>query len=241
MSQQLKIAKDSLVSSLYELSKAANEASSNVVDFYNAAALGDEDATLVYGKLADSLKLLTAATTNVSQSANQIIGDVYSVPQQGISGQIANINTNGDVKPKRKIDRDPNAPKKPLTVFFAYSAYLRQLLKEDREEKGLAPLSSTEITQEISKKWSELSDRDKEDWKEAYQQELDKYHTVKEKYLEAKKNGDDVTIQGPNPAPVPIPAHLSRDRKKRNGDEDRKEKKKRSRKRKSTVDTEVSP
>lgn len=131
-----------------------------------------------------------------------------------------------------------------MTVFFAYSAYVRQALREDRLAKGLPALSSTEITQEISKKWNELGEAEKEKWKEAYNEELEQYHVTKERYLEAKRNGEAPIITGPNPAPVPIPAYLlknSHDKsnhasKKRDYDSsEKKDKKKKSKKRKSTA------
>lgn len=109
---------------------------------------------------------------------------------------------------KKRAERDPNAPKKPLTVFFAYSAFVRQELRDSRQRAGLPPLSSTEITQEISKKWKELSDAEKEKWKQAYSVELEHYQLEKQKYLEAKKNGTVPSSEGPSHAPIPIPFSL---------------------------------
>jgi hypothetical protein len=220
------------VSSFYELSKAATEASSATVNFYNASLQTDENFTEIYAKLAESLELLTSASQGISSVAHSVVHDSY-IPSIGGAHPAFNGALIDGVKLKKKVEKDPNAPKKPLTVFFAYSAYSREALKEDREARGLPPLSSTEITQEISKKWNELSDEEKEKWKEAYNKELETYHGVKEKYLEAKKNGEDVTIIGPNPAPVPIPEYLKQKSSKRSHDGEKKEKKKKSKKRKS--------
>ena len=98
-----------------------------------------------------------------------------------------------------------------MTVFFAYSAYVRQELRDERQRNGLPPLSSTEITQEISKKWKELNDTEKEKWKQAYNIELEHYQVEKQKYLEAKKNGTVTILEGPNHAPIPFPQDLQED------------------------------
>lgn len=193
------------------------------------------------------MKLLTSASTGVSETARLIASNSQidpSVIQHSLAlngGGIPQSATTAVPIPekaaKKKVEKDPNAPKKPLTVFFAYSAYVRQALREERLAKGLPALSSTEITQEISKKWNELGEAEKEKWKEAYGEELENYHVNKEKYLEAKRNGEAPIITGPNPAPVPIPAYLQKDKSKKRDSEssEKKDKKKKSKKRKSTA------
>lgn len=221
----------------------------------------DEQQPEIFKQLADSLRILTNSAQSVSGTAKQISAAGSISGLENIDGSLldpaaaaavaATAVANGaastpaapEQKQKRKIEKDPNAPKKPLTVFFAYSAYTRQALREERMAAGLPALSSTELTQEISKKWNELSEAEKEKWKEAYVEELGHYHVKKEHYLEAKKNGEDVTVHGPNPAPIAIPSYLKEKRKAASTDEnvesshssekkDKKEKKKEKKKRK---------
>lgn len=277
----LKAAKDSLVSSLFELSKAANDASMATIDFYNASLLNsngsNQQALEIFHNLATSLKLLTSAANSVNQTSNQIQHQVNNVNPVNTSVPFAldpaltDISINGSQSfpvlqqlptqtqpaqvqlqslqhlqheqqqvpqqqqlPKKKIEKDPNAPKKPLTVFFAYSAYARQVLRDDRLAKGLPSLSSTEITQEISKKWNELPEHEKDLWKQAYDLELKNYQLEKEKYLELKKNGDILVRNGPNMAPIPLPDYLKKDSNKRKDfDDGKKDKKKKNKKRKT--------
>ncbi|CCH43430.1 High mobility group protein 1 [Wickerhamomyces ciferrii] len=271
MSAHLKIAKDQVT--LYELSKAANEASSATVDFYNASLTTEEDSTEVFRQLGDSLRILTSATNGVNDTArliasnssidptlslnslvlpDQVLPSQATQPQQHQhhqqqlqhqQQQQQSSSTEQEKPAKKKVEKDPNAPKKPLTVFFAYSAYIRQALREERSSKGLPALSSTEITQEISKKWNELGELEKEKWKEAYNEELETYQRVKEKYLEDKRNGIAPIITGPNPAPVPIPSYLLKDKSKKrdhDGSSEKKDKKKKSKKRKSGIPEGVS-
>ncbi|KAH3681158.1 hypothetical protein WICPIJ_007853 [Wickerhamomyces pijperi] len=275
----LKAAKDSLVSSLFELSKAANDASMATIDFYNASLLNsngsNQQALEIFHNLATSLKLLTSAANSVNQTSNQIQHQVNPVNTSvpfALDPALTDISMNGAQNfpvlqqlptqtqpaqvqlqslqhlqheqqqqvpqpqpqmPKKKIERDPNAPKKPLTVFFAYSAYARQVLRDERMSKGLPSLSSTEITQEISKKWNELPDHEKDLWKQAYDLELKNYQLEKGKYLESKKNGDMIIRDGPNMAPIPLPDYLKKDSDKRKDyDDGKKDKKKKSKKRK---------
>lgn len=190
-----------MVSSLFELSKSANQTASSIVDFYNAIGNDEEEKIEAFTTLTEALQKLTSAT-------NQL---------HGISGDLVNpaeddkeslVSPPAKAPAKKRPERDPNAPKKPLTVFFAYSAFVRQELRDARQRAGLPPLSSTEITQEISKKWKELGDTEKEKWKQAYSVELGHYQLEKQKYLEAKKNGTFTALEGPNHAPIPIPFNL---------------------------------
>lgn len=240
-----------LVSSLYELSKAAAEASSAAVDFYNASLTNNDDATHVFGELADSLKLLTHAANGVQLSAKAIVTDaslasVVADPAllAAVAGEPLTTHTAGEVtaieKPARKkAEKDPYAPKKPLTVFFAYSAYIREAIREERASKGLPPLSSTEITQVISQKWNDMSEQEKDKWKEAYGLELANYQQLKEKYLEDKKNGLPVNTTIPTHAPVPVPAFLEKT-KKRSGEEKKEKKKSKKSKKKNPEDISSS-
>lgn len=174
------------------------------MDFYNAIGNDEEEKIEAFTTLTEALQKLTSATNQLHGISGELVNPAED--EKDVAGLIAPV----EVKPpaRKKVERDPNAPKKPLTVFFAYSAFVRQELRDARQRAGLPPLSSTEITQEISKKWKGLSDEEKEKWKQAYNVELGHYQLEKQKYLEAKKNGTLPLIMGPNHAPVPIPFSL---------------------------------
>lgn len=196
-----------LVSSLFELSKSANQTASCIIDFYNAIGDDEDEKLEAFTTLTEALQKLTSATNQI-----HVVSSELTNPLEDDKDVIASIVSPVKAAPARKKqERDPNAPKKPLTVFFAYSAYVRQALREDRQKAGLPPLSSTEITQEISKKWKEMSDVEKDKWKQAYNVELQHYHLEKLKYLEDKKNGVAPILDAPSSAPVPIPDYLQAD------------------------------
>ncbi|QLQ82324.1 hypothetical protein HG537_0H00850 [Torulaspora globosa] len=196
---KLRTAKDSLVSSLFELSRSANQTASSIVDFYNAVGSDEEEKIEAFTTLTESLQKLTSATNQLHGISSELVNPIDDDKDSVISAPVSKQAS------KKKVERDPNAPKKPLTVFFAYSAFVRQELRDARQRAGLPPLSSTEITQEISKKWKELSEDEKEKWKQAYNVELVHYQTEKQKYLEAKKNGTLPALEAPSSAPIPVP------------------------------------
>lgn len=186
---------------MFELSKAANQTASCLVDFYHSIGEDEEERIEAFAILTEALQKLTSSTTQLHNLNSELTNPVEDEKEITLNA--------APVKPApKKRERDPNAPKKPLTVFFAYSAYVRQALRDERHRAGLPPLSSTEITQEISKKWKELGDSEKDKWKQAYNAELENYQREKQKYLEAKKNGTLTLQEGPSAAPVPIPEYL---------------------------------
>ncbi|KAG0670402.1 High mobility group protein 1 [Kluyveromyces marxianus] len=198
---KLRNAKDSLVSSLFELSKAANQTASCLVDFYHSIGDDEDERLEAFTILTEALQKLTSSTNQLNSISTELTHSAEDEKDIPVAEAPAKLV-------KKKIPRDPNAPKKPLTVFFAYSAYVRQALRDERQRAGLPPLSSTEITQEISKKWKDLGESEKDKWKQAYNAELENYQREKQKYLEAKKNGTLTLNEGPNSAPVPIPEYL---------------------------------
>lgn len=226
---KLKAAKDSLVASLFELSKASNQTASSIVDFYNNIGEDEDEKLEAFTTLTEALQNLTSSTNSLNGITSELVNPAED------EKETTNNSPPTPVKPtKKKAEKDPNAPKKPLTVFFAYSAYVRQELRDARQMAGLPPLSSTEITQEISKKWKDLSDAEKETWKKAYNVELGHYQKAKLEYLEAKKNGTlPPPSAGPKQAPVPIPYGLIQHdnyQNKRPHDDDSSEKKKKKKK-----------
>lgn len=192
-----------MVSSLFELSRSANQTASSIVDFYNSIGSDEEEKIEAFTTLTEALQKLTSATNQLHGLSSDLVNPTEDEKETVLPAPVA-----AKAPAKKKVERDPNAPKKPLTVFFAYSAFVRQELRDARQRAGLPPLSSTEITQEISKKWKELSDDEKEKWKQAYSVELVHYQSEKQKYLEAKKNGTFQALDGPNNAPIPIPFNL---------------------------------
>lgn len=188
-----------LIASLYELSKAANEASKAAVELFNAVDTKPEYTV--------STPLFDPAI--VSQAAAAVAAPA-AVPAEAD-------------KKKKKKKRDPNAPKKPLTSFFLYSTYMRDVIIKEKEKAG-EQLSQPDIAKETSLRWKALSDEKKAEWKDLYEKEKVVYDVEIKKYNDSKETGATYVKPAPHEVPLAPPSYA----KKRSADEkkEKKEKKK---------------
>ncbi|EGV62350.1 high mobility group protein [Yamadazyma tenuis] len=176
---EVKAARDALVASLFELSKAAQDAAAATANLYKASHEGNTGNV-------DSLNSLSKAV-NVLVSYIDVNGGADSKKPEK----------------KKKPEKDPNAPKKPLTMYFAYSFHIREQIRDERKANGLPPLSAIEMNAYVKERWSKLSEAEKSTWQKKYQSELKVYQKQKEIYI-AEKNG----IKPPLPE---IPIELPKD------------------------------
>ncbi|KAF5289770.1 hypothetical protein FQA39_LY03687 [Lamprigera yunnana] len=83
--------------------------------------------------------------------------------------------------PKRKankIERDPNAPKRPSNPFFQFCQEQRQILMEQLNAElkpGEAELTKQELTRQLALKWKSLSAHDKKIYVDMYEKSKEKY------------------------------------------------------------------
>lgn len=91
---------------------------------------------------------------------------------------------NGDTKKRKRrtVVRDPNAPKKPLTAYFAFAAEARREIIDQREKQNLPTLPSSEMTNIISARWKDISEDDKGKFKDEYKKAWEKYAVAKAEY-----------------------------------------------------------
>jgi hypothetical protein len=102
------------------------------------------------------------------QHTNQLLsGGVNSLDTYAISNFLNTANTavqtaaegvgkgKGRHKKPRK-EKDPNAPKRPLTAFFLYSGSARPIVKADNPDAPAA-----DVNAEILRRWKAISDEDK--------------------------------------------------------------------------------
>lgn len=179
----LKSAKDALVASLFELSRAAQDAATATVNFYKVAA-EDTNAAESLRNLGDTLRNIARATEgNVEEIIANDLGNV-SLPSTDVATTAAaKKKAAGEEKPKKKkVERDPNAPKKPLTIFFAYSFHTREKIREDRKERDLPPLSALEMKDVVMDRWAKITPEEKSEWQKKYANELKSYQKEKEDY-----------------------------------------------------------
>lgn len=172
---ELKTTKDALVASLFELSKAAQEAASAAVNFYKAASVDGANADQLT-HLSATLGEIAKATISNGESIIAASGDEHK--------DVKEVK-----KKKEKVKRDPNAPKKPLTMYFAFSFHTRKEIAEERKKQGLPSLSAVDMNSLVKERWSNISDEEKQAWQDKYKDELKRYNIEKVKY-QAKLDDD---------------------------------------------------
>ncbi|ODV68505.1 hypothetical protein HYPBUDRAFT_105572 [Hyphopichia burtonii NRRL Y-1933] len=168
--------KNALVASLFELANAAQNTASatvNLVNHYKLASTGESADALA--TLAETLASVKGATASALES-------------KPLTNAPAAAAANGQPpKKKAKVEKDPNAPKKPLTMYFAYSFDIRERIKEERKKKNLEPLSAVDMNGIIRDKWASITPEEKEKWQKKYQDEYIVYQKAKDAYDAKKK------------------------------------------------------
>jgi hypothetical protein len=154
---------------------------------------------------------------------------------------------------RQKREVDPNAPRKPMTAYFRYAAQARQQIRKEREGASLEPLSNSEVTTEIARRWQTLSDDDKKPFQEEYYKAFTDYMEAKEAYKKKKDGIVDAEAeeeQEEEPAPEPVVSHKKhkadkekpatpvKEKEPEESPKKKKEKKERKKKRKSEAGSE---
>lgn len=155
------------------LSKASNDAAQCTAQFFQSLD-ANADTSKDILELATKLGVLGSSVKTINEQIPVLTADLAVTKKAPL---------------KKKPVKDPNAPKKPLTLFFAYSATVRDKIRAERLDKGQPSLSSVELTQIISQQWNDLSDKLKEDWKKQYLDQLANYNEAFTKYQSDKANG----------------------------------------------------
>lgn len=95
----------------------------------------------------------TSATLDTTQLTDYLANAGLAVPRTQL--ELAG----GKEKKKRiKKEKDPNAPKRPLTAFFLFSTRAREHIKRDLGQTA----TPVEINNEILRRWNDMSEDDKE-------------------------------------------------------------------------------
>lgn len=85
------------------------------------------------------------------------------------------------VKPK-KPTKDPNAPKKALSSFLAFSSELRPKITAEMPE-----LKLTEVATELGRRWKALSDGEKQPFVDMAKKDKERYEAEMEQYVVPKE------------------------------------------------------
>lgn len=212
----LQQAKNALVASLFELSNASTKAAAATVEFYRQAGLdGAEDAGSELNGLSASI---SGAADSVATKLNGLTNGVTTprkkiakrkvdadetpskhVPTSDDATITASEELNGaeaatekekakPEKKKRKVEKDPNAPKKPLTSYLRFNLQIRDSLRKERVANGDQTLPAVELNQIIADKWANLTNEEKTSLQQEYDKEYEVYKVALEKYKSEKQS-----------------------------------------------------
>ena len=176
----IKTSKDALVSALFELSKAAQDAASATVNFYKVAHDSSNDESLT--ALASAINSVAPALELVNSEVSKESEAKTEEGEKPKGKKAARDGAAAPEKKKRKVEKDPNAPKKPL--------HTRKTIREERKKNNEPPLSAVEMNELVKERWNSISAEEKSQWQKKYQNELKEYQKAKEAYqgkLEAEK------------------------------------------------------
>ena len=86
-----------------------------------------------------------------------------------------------DAGKKRKKVKDPNAPKKPLTAYFAWMSENRERIKSENEGASIG-----EVAKIAGEEWRELDASSKSKYEKAYKAGMEKYKVEMANYKPGK-------------------------------------------------------
>lgn len=167
---------------MFSLTKAANEASSTLVDLVNVLA---------------ATGVLDAATA--SEIAQQAASSV-STPVANAALRFATGQDDGEIsyeafkrrdraKKPRKRETDPNAPKRPLNAYLTFSNEQKKQIREDRESQKLEPLSMSELNKLVQERWTNLGQEEREKYHLQHTESLQQFNEELKRYKIQKLEG----------------------------------------------------
>ncbi|KAF1851299.1 uncharacterized protein K460DRAFT_272082 [Cucurbitaria berberidis CBS 394.84] len=143
---------------------------------------GDLDKLQIPTTIAATASAAMEAATTAANGVTQVINTVNPVGTAATDGK-------SKKRKREKKEKDPNAPKKPLTAAFLYHQHARPVVRSDLEA-ALAPgqtLEKNAVQIEVNKRWNELPEEEKEQWKASYRNSMEEYKVELADYL--AKNG----------------------------------------------------
>ena len=171
----LKGKRDQVVAATRTLELASQNVAWALKDFYS-------DYTAIMGDI-----------TNLSEKEIAALQELRPETLPYLANVMAKCNESHEQQQqlgKGKRVRDPNLPKKPMTMFLAFSTDQRAVIRAERKAEGLPALASSQMATEVTRMWADLPQDRKDEYREQYLERLAAYRIKKDKYLkglEAKK------------------------------------------------------
>lgn len=164
----LKGKRDQVVAATRTLELSSQNVAWALKDFYSDYTAIMGDVTKLSEKEIAALQELNPKTLPYLSSVMAKCNENLQQPQHLIKG---------------KRVRDPDMPKKPMTVFLAFSTDQRAVIRAERRAQGLPPLASSQMAAEVTEMWNNLPQERKDVYREEYLERLAEYRINKNKYL----------------------------------------------------------
>jgi structure-specific recognition protein 1 len=150
----------------------------------------------IAGKVGDIAKKLGEMWKELSDADKEPYNKMAEQDKERYAREMANYtppeNTGEPSPKKKKVKKDPNAPKKSLSAYLFFSNAKRDQVKlENPDIAGKVG----DIAKKLGEMWKELSDADKEPYNKMAEQDKERYAKEMEAYNAKQSAGSDGTVK----------------------------------------------
>lgn len=163
--QQVIVSLSNLQAGLAHVQSGLNELLRAYLEHTNSVIAG-EDGVLEKLNLGKEIAATANATIEAASSTANGIALAITAADKDKADAAADSGkpVKGTKRKREKKEKDPNAPKKPLTAAFLYAQTARPIVRGDLEA-ALGPdqkLEPNAVNLEVNKRWNEMLEEDKE-------------------------------------------------------------------------------
>ncbi|KAM9894213.1 hypothetical protein OXX79_008858 [Metschnikowia pulcherrima] len=145
-----------------------------------------------------------AAAESAPESASKSDDDVLAKTDPALKPAVEKV----EKVRKKRAEKDPNAPKKPVTSYLRFNLAVREELRRQRNENGQPTLQATELNQIIAERWATLGEPEKSKLQKAYESEYEVYKKAFDEYKTKKQAESIAPSESSEPAPTSEPAEV---------------------------------
>ena len=145
-----------------------------------------------------------AAAESAPELASKLDEDVLAKTDPALKPAVEKV----EKVRKKRTEKDPNAPKKPVTLYLRFNLAVREELRRQRNESGQPTLQATELNQIIAERWATLGEPEKLKLQKAYESEYEVYKKAFDEYKTKKQAESIAPSESSEPAPTSEPAEV---------------------------------
>jgi len=142
------------------------------------ASIKEEHPGAGIGEIA---KVAGAMWKELDEDEKKVYENAYKKERVTYMKKMEDYEPPAGTKRTKKQAKDPNAPKKPMTPYFAWMNENRKRIKEENPDAGLG-----EVSKIAGAEWREVEDSVKEEYQEKYQQAQVIYKQEMKNYTPSK-------------------------------------------------------